>query len=169
MDCGLVIRVPESEALVSRWRMEHDASARDGMPAHMTLLFPFKPFEAITPDDIAVLAALFAAQQPFTLTFAEIGRFPDTLWLKPELDAPCKALTKAIERAFPDYPIYGGAFDDVIPHLTVAQGAGDVLDEVERDLRAAFKPFWSEVKAVTLFAKTGRWTAQHEFALGQKA
>ena len=168
MDAGLVIRVPESEALVSRWRAEHDASARDGMPAHVTLLFPFKPLEMTTAHDLSKLADLFAAQAPFTLRFGEIGRFPDTLWLKPEPDAPCKALTRAIEQAFPDYPIYGGTFDDVIPHLTVAQGPSDVLDGAERALRAAFKPIRSDVTAVTLFAKTGRWTAQHEFALGQK-
>jgi 2'-5' RNA ligase len=169
MDAGLVIRVPESEALVSRWRTEHDPSARDGMPAHVTVLFPFKPFEQITAADRAALAALFAAHEPFDLTFSEIGRFPDTLWLKPEPDAPFRALTRAVERAFPDYPIYSGAFDDVIPHLTVAQGSAAVLDEIEGALRRAFRPFRSRATTVTLFAKTGGWTAQGEFALGQKA
>ena len=55
------------------------------------------------------------------------------VWLAPRPDAPFRALTKAVSAAFPGYLPYGGAYDDVVPHLTVGdRPAGGVTE-----LRAA--------------------------------
>jgi hypothetical protein len=35
--------VPELEPLVGPWRAQYDPSAAEGVGAHLTLLFPFKP------------------------------------------------------------------------------------------------------------------------------
>ena len=40
-----VILVPEAEAIVGRWRQRYDPSAAVGMPAHITLNYPFLPGE----------------------------------------------------------------------------------------------------------------------------
>jgi non-ribosomal peptide synthetase component F len=47
----------------------------------------------------------------------------DVVWLAPEPDNGFRALTTAVCSAFPDYPPYGGAFTDVIPHLTLGAHA----------------------------------------------
>ena len=44
-ETALVIAVPEAEPLVSDWRAQHDWSAQRGVPAHITLLYPFAPIE----------------------------------------------------------------------------------------------------------------------------
>ena len=55
LESALVILVPEAEALVGSFRDLHDAGAAVGVPAHITVLYPFKP-----PDEIdeAVLERL---------------------------------------------------------------------------------------------------------------
>jgi hypothetical protein len=34
---------------------------------------------------------------------------------------PFKQLTEVLAAAFPDWPPYGGAFDDVVPHLSISE------------------------------------------------
>ncbi|CAM5691577.1 hypothetical protein SCHAM137S_06449 [Streptomyces chartreusis] len=47
--------------------------------------------------------------------------FP-VLYLAPEPDTHFRRLTDAITERWPENPPFGGQFDDVVPHLTVAQG-----------------------------------------------
>jgi hypothetical protein len=45
-------------------------------------------------------------------------------------------MTNALVVAFPDTPPYGGMFDDIIPHLSVAdQDDFDLLAEIETDVK----------------------------------
>ena len=138
------------------------------MPAHITVLYPFKPLEQIGDDDVSRLTALFAKYAPFDISFASTSRFPTTVWLVPKPDGPIRALTGALVRAFPAFLPYGGEFTDPIPHLTVAQGSEAVLDEVETALRRRLSPpIHARATHCTLFALGGgRWRAQRTFALG---
>src|SRR5437660_989822 len=56
-ESALLIPVPEAEPLVGQWRLEHDPSARAGVPPHVTLLYPFLPPDDITPGDLDELFA----------------------------------------------------------------------------------------------------------------
>lgn len=40
---AVVVPVPAAEQLVSTWREQFDRSAAQGMPAHITALYPFLP------------------------------------------------------------------------------------------------------------------------------
>ena len=40
---SLVILVPEAESMVKAFRERYDPAAQAGMPAHITLLYPFVP------------------------------------------------------------------------------------------------------------------------------
>ena len=42
-----------------------------------------------------------------------------TVYLAPSPAAPFRQLTHELFRRFPEHPPYGGAFDDVVPHLSV--------------------------------------------------
>ncbi len=46
-DSALIARVPEVEPIIGRWRARFDSSAPFGVPAHVTVLFPFMPSEEI--------------------------------------------------------------------------------------------------------------------------
>src|SRR5689334_8297219 len=59
---ALIITVPEAEEAVGALRLEHDSSAALGVPAHITILFPFAPPERV---DETALASLFATCAPF--------------------------------------------------------------------------------------------------------
>jgi len=119
-ESALVVLVPEAEVLVQPFRDKYDPSAAMGMPAHVTLLYPF-----LAPDEIgsAVLADLrtcFRRFPPFRFTLAETRRFPGVLYLGPEPDEPFRELTVAIWNRYPDYPPYGGRHIEIVPHLSVA-------------------------------------------------
>jgi hypothetical protein len=43
-------------------------------------------------------------------------------------------MTEALESAFPEFPPYAGEFDDIVPHVTVAQADEEVLAGIEREL-----------------------------------
>ena len=66
-----------------------------------------------------------------------MDRFPATLWLAPEPCEPFRDLTETLCASFPSVRPYGGQFDRVIPHLTVA----DRVTEPTMDrLEAAIAP-----------------------------
>ena len=63
-ESALVVLVPEAEAVARPFRDRYDASAAAGVPAHITLLYPFKAPDEI--DDIALvkLRDCFARYEP---------------------------------------------------------------------------------------------------------
>jgi hypothetical protein len=88
--------------------------------AHVTLLGPFADRPLLTGELLAGLAAFFSAVAPVDATFAELRTFPDgTRYAAPEPEAPFRALTAALAARHPEHPPYGGAYDDVVPHLSV--------------------------------------------------
>ncbi|WP_409472331.1 2'-5' RNA ligase family protein [Streptomyces sp. HC307] len=119
---GLVVRVPEAEPAVRAWRDRLDPSARAGVPAHVTVLFPFLDASRIDPGVCAAIGEVLGRHQSFEARFEHCGRFPGVLYLAPEPDGPFRCLTEAIVERWPESPPSGGQFDGVVPHLTVAQG-----------------------------------------------
>lgn len=135
---ALVIRVPEAEDLVGRFRLEHDPSARVGVPAHITLIYPFIPPTSITDEDRQQLADLFSSFLAFNFSLAEVQRFPDVLYLAPEPNDNIVKLIQLIASKFPEYPPYGGQFPEIIPHLTIAQsGDTKLLEKIHGDISPA--------------------------------
>ena len=64
-ESALVVRVPEAEPVVNRFRAAYDPSAPAGVPAHVTLLYPFKPPDALTEPVLAGLRHCFGLHAPF--------------------------------------------------------------------------------------------------------
>src|SRR5262249_34354813 len=91
-----------------------------GLPAPVPFLYPFVPPGQIPPAVLGKAAAAVASVQSFDCQFAATGWFGDqVVWLAPEPDSPFRALTAAVHAAFPQCPPFGGAFAEVIPHLTI--------------------------------------------------
>jgi len=92
---------------------------------------------------------------------------------RPDDPAPIVALIGKLIEAFPDYPPYGGAYDHITPHLTLAHnlaGASQVdLDRIDAaflaDVRAHL-PIIATVRDVALYREEDqRWRRTAEFAL----
>lgn len=162
---GLVLLTPGLEDVVDRWRRRYDPVRAYGMPAHVTVLYPWLPYDAITDDDRASLEQLCAALPGFELTFDRFGRFPETLWLDPQPARPIIELVGQVVTRWPAYPPFAGEFADVVPHLTLAdrhdpESLTDVITDIEARL-----PLQETVHALTLMRLTGnRWIADGEFA-----
>jgi 2'-5' RNA ligase len=162
---ALIIAVPEAEPLVGEWRAKHDWSAQHGVPAHITLLFPFMPAEEVD-DHLGDLRGLFASQPAFRYRLPRVARFPDVAWLAPEPAKPFNHLTELIVSRYPDYPPYEGIHDEVIPHLTVAEGGPELQDDVEVALTPGL-PIETEAREVTLIVEdaSGHWRSGERFPL----
>lgn len=160
------MEVPEAEPLVADWRARHDWSAQHGVPAHITLLFPFVPVEYVDEAFLAELSRLFADEAAFPFALPRVARFPEVAWLAPEPDEPFRALTALIYERYPDYPPYEGIHDEVIPHLTVAEGDLALQDEVESALTPRL-PIEARAAEVTLIVEddAGFWRARERFPL----
>ncbi len=166
---ALIIEVPEAEPAVARHRERLDPSAALGIPAHITLLYPFLPPAAVSPPVLAELEHLFGAVSRFRFRLERTGWFgEDVLWLAPGDPGPFRALTSRVHTAYPAFPPYEGQFGDVIPHLTVGHG------RPVSDLRAAqmsvqaHLPIAAQATAVSLMtgqSAGGHWARAASFAL----
>lgn len=167
MRSALVVTVPEAEPVVREWRLRHTQDAPLGMPAHVTVLFPFVPPERLAEAEARV-AKLVAAAPAFEVAFASTARFPGVLYLAPEPTQPFVALTEATVAEWPEHPPYKGVHETVVPHLTVAESEDSALleriaAEVEPQL-----PIETRVGAASLFVEDdeGRWSEHSRLPLG---
>jgi 2'-5' RNA ligase len=163
---ALVVEVPEAEPAVHDWRLKYD-NARLGVPAHITLLFPFFPAERLDEHVRVELRDLFATQPSISFSLTSVTVFPDeTIWLAPEPSEPFRRLTELIVERYPEYPPYEGIHNDIIPHLTVTSGDGSLREEVAADL-APHLPIHAQTRAVTLLAEddSERWSVGERFSL----
>lgn len=149
---ALIVPVPEAEAQVSSIRLVHDGSAARGVPAHVTVLFPFLDTEALDEPALAELVSGFPA---FDFELDRLERFPaGVTWLRPAPSAPFSDLTAAVWQRWPECPPYEGAHHVVIPHLTLSETPVDV----QLDL-----PIPARAREVTLIEEDepgGRWAAR---------
>ena len=171
-DSGLLVPIPEAEALVGELRLRHDPIASDGVPAHVTVLFPFVPRAQIGREVREGLGEVFAAQSSFDYRFERTGRFGDTtVFMEPEPADAFLTLIRAAAARWPEHPPYGGAFEVVIPHLTVgddlADGEADLLITRLQEILDRSGPITGRAAAVTLMTgdQAGRWTTDSVYPL----
>ncbi|MFF3253146.1 2'-5' RNA ligase family protein [Actinacidiphila glaucinigra] len=165
-ETALIVKVPEAEPVVGGWRERFDVSAEAGVPAHVSVLYPFLNQDRIDDQVLGVLGELFGSHRAFDLRFGRCGRFPGVLYLAPEPDEQFRALTLAVADRWPEAPPYGGRFAEVVPHLTVVDGQEpSVLDALEAEL-ASRLPVATHVSSVQLLVFDGIvWREQADFAL----
>ena len=108
---GLIVEVPDAEQVVAHWRKQLDPQAMLGVPAHVTVLFPFAAPARIDQVILTALRQVLSAVEPFKFRLPRTGWFGESvLWLAPEPGAPFRHLTEILTAAFPDYPPFGGQF-----------------------------------------------------------
>jgi 2'-5' RNA ligase len=116
-----VVLVPvDAGPLVQELRLQYDPSAKAGIPAHITLMFPFLPTDELAEDRISALEALIGEFDRFEFSLTRVHEFAQgVVYLDPEPATPFIQLTKKITEMFGMLP-FGGEFGTTpVPHLTL--------------------------------------------------
>jgi 2'-5' RNA ligase superfamily len=169
---AVIVPVPDADSLVDEHRRHLDVTASWGVPAHVSVLYPFVEPAQVDGYLFATLAAVFGSVAAFDCRFSRTQWFgQDVLWLAPEPAQPFRDLTAAVWGAFPHHPPYGGAHDDVVPHLSIAERRLGSLCAVQRAEQAVQTglPLSTNIERVLLIAGTqapNSWRVLHEFRLG---
>lgn len=169
-ETAILIPVPEADEVVHKVRTVLDPAAARGIPAHVTLLYPFVPPGLLTPAVLDDVSAIVASAGPFEATLTDACWFDDTvLWLRPEPVGRFSDLTARLCRAFPAYPPYGGAFASSVPHLTIGQDISpDRLRVAEAEVRQRLPIRFRVERAVLMSGNPDdtTWDVRAEFPLG---
>lgn len=166
-ESALLVAVPEAEDVVQGWRRRYDPSARAGIPAHITLIYPFLAPDRLGGGVVDELRRLFAPVRPIRFRLDRIGRFPGVLYLRPVPAEPFERLTAAVATLFPEAPPYRGVHSEIVPHLTVAHSEDeDLLRRIESALGPRL-PVEAVAEEIWLMEEQGddRWHLRAHFPL----
>jgi hypothetical protein len=118
---GLVIPVPAADALLEMVEARHPGSVRQGVPAHVSLLYPFLGMTELDERDTEVLRELFIQQEPMRVGFGECYRRGGFVALRPDSIEGLSDLRDKIRRRWPEVVPYEGIYGDVEPHLSAGR------------------------------------------------
>ena len=168
---AVLVLVPEAEPVVAQHRCHLDGAAGWGLPAHVTVLYPFVEPEQVGAQVLKRLAAAVSTVPAFDVAFRRTAwSSDDVLWLAPDPAGPFRDLTAAVVAAVPTHPPYAGAYDGSTPHLTVGDrrlADAAALQRAERDVSASL-PLHARVDCIYLFAGADApdsWSVLHEAPL----
>jgi len=164
----LLVPVPEAEA-TSRWWELWDPPKERGVPAHVTVLYPFLRERDVTSPVLDGLREAFAGAAPFDFALRVLGRFPHHVYLAAEPAAPFLELTRRVLELHPTLVPYAGEADgELVPHLTIMRSPDDSFLERVEDQARPFLPFQARAKAVWLMSERerGGWQRRAVFPLG---
>jgi len=160
---AIKVRLPTD---LERFRVAHVPNAALGVPAHITLIYPFLPADVLSAAVRRLLARALAAHRPFTFRLSGVRRWPNSYYLAVEPMEPFQAIVRSLVDVFPEYPPYAGEFE-YVPHVTIAEGD----DPVVARLTAPSPPPASNRQRVTnvlLIAqdRDDQWRPRWRFGLG---
>ncbi len=168
-ETGLIIPVPSFQDFVDTWRPAVDGVPPVGVPAHVTVLYPFLP-PTLAERCIDELGAFFAAWPRFTYSLEEIGWFDDqVVFVRPRPTSSFVDLTNAVEERW-GLPPYRGEIQDPQPHVTIGREGSEA--EMRRVAAAASELLPVETQVadqVWLMQGTPdppHWAQTHRFDLG---
>ena len=170
----LIVPVPELESVV-RPRLERAApellfTDPEDVHAHITLLAPFAREPEIDDGVLEELWLFFGDVTPFTFALTSVASFPGGVtYLSPEPASPFRQLTLELWRRFPEYPPYGGAFDEVVPHLTVPVAPGEHAETVRFELQSRLPVTAHAREASLVWYEPGAFRTIERFAFGTSA
>ena len=163
----MLLTFPEAERLVGPWRSQGDPAAALGVPAHVTLLYPFLPPDRLDVGVVAELEWFFRGVDAFDVRFERVEEFADdgVVYLDPdgkELDE----LATALARRWPETPPYGGRVHSPHAHLTVAHTSDAMLRSAATAAVLPGLPLETQVERAGLWtcSESGSWEQVEQFA-----
>ncbi|MCA1711078.1 MAG: 2'-5' RNA ligase family protein [Actinobacteria bacterium] len=171
MQSAVLLAVPEAEPLVSQWRAKGDPSAAHGVPAHVTLLYPFLPAEQVDDGVLGELAWFFKGVDSFPVRFTRVARWEHVgvVYLAPESDVLTQ-LTRSLARRWPECPPYSGEIpvDELIPHLTIVHTDDRALRQSAANDVSPKLPLKAVAREASLWVRgeDDEWTVRQTFPFG---
>jgi hypothetical protein len=170
----LMVPVREAEFVVrprlERRSPEYLPPDPDETVAHITLLGPFADLADIDDGLVSELRDFFADVLPFAYRLTGISEFPGgTTYLSPQPSAPFRQLTHELHRRFPEFPPYGGQFDDVIPHVSVPIPDDEDVDTLRFELGPRLPIDAHAREASLLWWEPGKVRSLETFTFGTTA
>ena len=168
-ETALLVPVLAARSIVDPHRLRLTRAGADGIPPHVTLLYPFTDSARLKAERVQEVARIVGGESAFDLSLASTARFavdPPILYLVPEPAAPFAALTRALVTAFPEHRPYAGRYPELVPHLTVAIADAATLESVAAELGPAL-PIEARVEQAWLMQReaSGRWRLRRRFEL----
>ena len=118
----MVVRATLPPAL-ERLRRRSVRDSIEGVPAHLTMLYPFVEPARLGPAVRHRLAQVVAAVPAFEYRLTGRASWPDTVYVAVAPVEPFVELQRALAVAFPDFPLYGADSGfEFVPHVTIAEG-----------------------------------------------
>ncbi len=142
--------------------------AARGVSPHVTVLFPFLPVDALTPDVHAALADLAAQRRQFAARFDSVERHDQMVWLLPADQLPFLRLTADVAALWPDFPPYQGVHLELIAHLTLVETSdAETLDTAwaAASKSGRFDAAATELRVITE-DEGGRWHTRWQLPFG---
>jgi hypothetical protein len=171
-ETAVLVLVPEAESAVGTHREHLDVAASWGVPAHLSVVYPFVPPADVDDRVLAELAAAVGTVPAFDCAFGRTEWFgDDVVWLAPQPDNPFVSLIRAVVAAFPAHQPYGGIHGEPVPHLTIGErrlGSTAELAAAERAVRMHLPILARVDRAVLLAGRRARdsWQPVAELPLG---
>ncbi|MEB3368890.1 2'-5' RNA ligase family protein [Saccharopolyspora mangrovi] len=163
---GVVVPVPGAQPLLDAVAERCPDTVRTGVPAHLSLLYPFVPAAELDQQADSALTGVFARASPLSVTFAGIVRSGGFLALRPEPADGVAALASAVRSRWPEVVPYGGRYD-ADPHLTVAMRTTEQrAGAIERELLPNWVPLSAELREAWLVEFDGQWRVRSRSPFG---
>lgn len=168
MPSAVIVRA-HLPAGLERLRRAHVADHAQGVPAHLTMLYPFMELARLSPRVRRRLELVARGRIPFDYVLRGSAIWPDTLYVAVDPSAPFVELQAALQAAFPDHPIYGrDATFRFVPHVTIVEGSGVDDPAVRADAAWGALPRPARATAIELIATgpDGVWRLVWRIPLG---
>ncbi|MFI5258253.1 MAG: hydrogenase maturation protease [Candidatus Limnocylindrales bacterium] len=163
-ETAIIVRVRLPEALEALRLGEVPNPAR-GLPAHVTLLYPFARPAALDGQLRSAVARVVEPHRAFAYRLSGPARRPEVLFASVEPEGPFRSIYRDLAAAFPGFPIYGGGLE-FEPHVTIAEGAPAGLARLEASPAWASMPATGAAGSVELIAlEDERWATKWRFPL----
>ena len=130
----LALLVPEAESLVGDMRARLDPSARLGLGAHITLVYPWLDSADVTDETLTRLRCTVARHAAFSFWLDRVDTFSSTVWLAPSPIEAIASLATSLDTAFPERPRIGPDYERYVPHLSVARNVRKDRDDIVASL-----------------------------------
>jgi 2'-5' RNA ligase len=170
-ELALIVPVREADGLVGDIRSQHDPSAPAGVPAHITVNYPFSPDVSLHADYVALIASAACEIEPFPFQLDKIREFPKTIYLSPHPVGPFLDIIRRIAAIFPESKPYRGEFAEIIPHLTLAQAEEHEIPSLRAMIAAQLNPrlpMEAVAREIWLIENIGGlWEKKSVFPLGK--
>lgn len=172
---ALILPVLPVDPLARPYRKQYTKDGAMGLPAHVTLLFPFFDQAAWTEERQSQLETAAAAIEPFEYQLIGLNRFADkgVLYLEPDNQPALLNLIHTIAALFPQLPPYEGrvALAEIRPHVSIAAAETDAeLDTIEAEFRKAIEvslPWTIKADQIWLVVTAGgQWYRRVQIRLG---